>query len=49
VLLRFEAVDWQSELYVNRRHIGTHRGGYDDFSYDITDALDLAVLTRRLC
>lgn len=39
MLLRFEAVDWQSELYVNRRHIGTHRGGYDDFSYDITDAL----------
>jgi len=40
VLLNFEAVDWESTVWVNGKEIGTHRGGYDPFSYDITDALN---------
>jgi len=39
VLLHFGAVDWESAVYVNGKAMGTHRGGYDAFSYDIGDAL----------
>jgi len=39
VLLHFGAVDWETTLYVNGREIGVHRGGYDPFFFDITDAL----------
>jgi len=39
VLLNFGAVDWESTVYVNGKALGTHRGGYDAFSYDLTDAL----------
>ncbi len=39
VLLNFGAVDWQATVWVNGRRIGTHQGGYDAFSLDITAAL----------
>ncbi|MBD0350408.1 MAG: beta-galactosidase [Flavisolibacter sp.] len=39
VLLHFGAVDWETEVYVNGQKVGTHRGGYDPFSFDITSAL----------
>ena len=39
VLLHFGAVDWESTVYVNGKKMGTHRGGYDAFSHDVTDAL----------
>nr|WP_229802193.1 sugar-binding domain-containing protein [Pontibacter akesuensis] len=39
VLLHFGAVDWQSEVYVNGKKVGTHEGGYDPFSFDITPYL----------
>jgi beta-galactosidase/beta-glucuronidase len=39
VLLNFGAVDFDSTVLVNGRQVGTHRGGYDAFSFDITDAL----------
>jgi beta-galactosidase/beta-glucuronidase len=32
-------VDWEAEVAVNDKTLGTHRGGYDGFSFDITDAL----------
>lgn len=38
-LLHFGAVDYQTTLYVNDREIGTHSGGYQSFTFDITDAL----------
>ncbi|GGN58296.1 hydrolase [Streptomyces albiflavescens] len=37
--LNFGAVDWQSEVYVNGTEVAEHKGGYDKFSADITDAL----------
>jgi hypothetical protein len=40
VLLHFGAVDWESTVWINGREAGTHRGGYDPFTYDITDALE---------
>ncbi len=39
VLLHFGAVDWDATIWVNGRQVGTHRGGYDPFTFDITDAL----------
>ena len=39
VLLHFGAVDWSATVWVNGKEIGSHRGGYDGFSFDITDAL----------
>ena len=39
VLLHFGAVDWQCEAFVNGKSVGTHTGGYDPFTFDITDAL----------
>ncbi len=39
VLLHFGAVDWEATVYVNGRELGTHRGGYDGFCFDMTEAL----------
>ena len=39
VLLHFGAVDWETKVSVNGKELGVHRGGYDEFSYDITDAI----------
>jgi hypothetical protein len=39
VLLHFGAVDWEAKVWVNSKAIGSHRGGYDAFTFDITDAL----------
>jgi beta-galactosidase/beta-glucuronidase len=36
VLLHFGAVDWEATLYIDGQHVGSHRGGYDAFSFDIT-------------
>jgi hypothetical protein len=39
LLLHFGAVDWEAVVSVNGREVGQHRGGYDPFTFDITDAL----------
>ncbi|MBU0639290.1 MAG: glycoside hydrolase family 2 [Planctomycetes bacterium] len=39
VLLHFGAVDWEATVWVNGSAVGSHRGGYDPFSFDVTDAL----------
>ncbi len=39
VLLHFGAVDWEAVVSVNGRRVGEHRGGYDPFTFDVTDAL----------
>lgn len=39
IVLHFQAVDWEATVYVNGKELGTHRGGYDAFWFDITDAL----------
>nr|WP_026260166.1 sugar-binding domain-containing protein [Segetibacter koreensis] len=39
VLLHFGAVDWQTEVYLNGKKVGTHEGGYDPFTFDITSAI----------
>jgi hypothetical protein len=39
VLLHFGAVDWEATVFVNGKEVGTHKGGFDPFSFDITDSL----------
>ncbi|HID78070.1 MAG TPA: glycoside hydrolase family 2 [Planctomycetaceae bacterium] len=39
VLLHFQAVDWEATVWLNGHRLGAHRGGYDGFSFDVTDAL----------
>jgi len=39
LLLHFGAVDWRAEVYVNGKAVGQHEGGYDAFTFDITDTL----------
>ena len=37
VILNFDAVDWECKVYVNKKIVGSHQGGYNAFSFDITD------------
>jgi hypothetical protein len=39
LLLHFGAVDFEATVWVNGRNIGQHRGGYDAFTFDITEAV----------
>ncbi len=39
LMLHFGAVDWRARVYLNGRELGEHTGGFDAFSFDITDAL----------
>lgn len=39
VLLHFGAVDFQATVFVNGKEVGSHSGGYEAFTLDITNAL----------
>lgn len=40
ILLHVGAADWRAEVLVNGQVVGQHRGGYDPFQLDVTDALE---------
>ncbi len=46
ILLHFEAVDWQAEIYINGHKAGIHRGGYDPFTFNITGLIGEEVLNE---
>lgn len=37
ILIHFGAVDYEAKVWVNGKLVGTHRGGYAPFSFEITD------------
>src|SRR5574344_1002636 len=39
VMLNFGAVDWKADVFVNDILIGSHKGGYTPFSFNITPYL----------
>lgn len=39
LLLHFGAVDYDAKVWVNGQQVATHRGGYDGFDIDVTDAI----------
>ncbi len=40
IILHFGAIDWETEVFINGKGVGIHRGGYDEISYDITPYLN---------
>ena len=38
-LLHFGAVDWQCSVWVNGKLVGEHTGGYNPFTFNITDVI----------
>ncbi len=40
IMLNFEAVDWSAAVWVNGALVGSHKGAYDRFSFDITPYLN---------
>ena len=39
IMLNFGAIDYEAMVYVNGEQVGTHKGGYDSFAFDITASL----------
>lgn len=39
IVLHFDAVDWETKLWVNGKKVGEHKGGSDPFSFNITSYL----------
>jgi hypothetical protein len=39
-LIHFGAIDWEATVYLNGKELATHRGGYDEFTVDLTNALN---------
>ncbi|MFC3343018.1 glycoside hydrolase family 2 protein [Paenibacillus abyssi] len=38
IFLRFGAVDYACDVWINGTHAGAHKGGYGTFEFDVTDA-----------
>ena len=49
VLLHFGAVDYLSYIYINGKLVGTHKGGYCSFAFDITDFCQAGDNTVVVC
>jgi hypothetical protein len=39
IILHFGASDWETKVWINDNYVDVHKGGYDNFSYDITKYL----------
>lgn len=49
VVLHFQAVDWETSVYINGKRMGQHRGGYDPFGFDITEFVKKTDNTLNVC
>jgi beta-galactosidase/beta-glucuronidase len=41
VIINFEAVDYESAVWINGAYVGSHKGGFDRFSFKITPYLTI--------
>lgn len=48
VILNFGAVDYIAKVYINGKLAGSHKGGYNPFSFDITDYIVIGKNTISL-
>lgn len=48
-MLHFGAVDQECHVYLNGRRVGSHKGGYLPFSFDITELLTDGENVLTLC
>lgn len=49
LLLHFGAVDYEAEVWVNGESVGSHRGGYTPFTFDVTDVVDRGTNALTVC
>ena len=49
VILHIGAADQRADVFVNGKPVGTHKGGYEAFSYDITDHLKAENMLQICC
>ena len=49
VLIHFGAVDYDTEVWVNGTSVGTHRGGYSSFTFEITKLLKQGINIVTVC
>ena len=49
VILHIGAADQRADVFVNGKPVGTHKGGYEAFSYDITDHLKEENMLQICC
>lgn len=40
VILHFGAVDYEANVYINKKFVGSHKGGYTSFEFDITEFIN---------
>jgi hypothetical protein len=40
ILLHFEGVDWETEVWIDGKKVGNHKGGYDPFSFEISQFIN---------
>ncbi len=40
VILHFDAIDWESDVWINGIHVARHEGGHVGFAADVTHALE---------
>ena len=46
LFIRFEGVNNIADVFINRRHIGEHRGGYGAFIFEITGKVEYSINGR---
>lgn len=49
LLLHFEGVDFFTKVWVNGQLVGSHKGGYSRFSFDIKDLVNVGANTIVVC
>lgn len=49
VLIHFGAVDYDAQIWINGASVGTHKGGYTPFSFDITRFIKLGKNVVVVC